>query len=181
MKKLFKINQHEYLKTDRQGNICLRTTDANKLNKNKFISTFQNKLYRFFKNLCTRSTLKVHLFFKASSCETNFVSGNKLFKNSLAKILLGKNQKNKLIFWYWYETLPCLKSLIYLRVNVAKNRAVTDSHHRQKTWNLFFLKAHPKISIFNNFWLNLMDGLIFGELQISIFSKVPKKYLFLKT
>ena len=107
MKKLFKINQHEYLKTDRQGNICLRTTDANKLNKNKFISTFQNKLYRFFKNLCTRSTLKVHLFFKASSCETNFVSGNKLFKNSLAKILLGKNQKNKLIFWYWYETLPC--------------------------------------------------------------------------
>ena len=109
MKKLFKINQHEYLKTDRQGNICLRTTDANKLNKNKFISTFQNKLYRFFKNLCTRSTLKVHLFFKASSCETNFVSGNKLFKNSLAKILLGKNQKNKLIFWYWYETLPCQK------------------------------------------------------------------------
>ena len=108
MKKLFKTNQNEYLKTDRQDNICLRTTDANKLNKNKFISTFQNKLYRFFKNLCTRSTLKVHLFFKASSCETNFVSGNKLFKNSLAKILLGKNQKNKLIFWYWYETLPCL-------------------------------------------------------------------------
>ena len=98
MKKLFKINQHEYLKTDRQGNICLRTTDANKLNKNKFISMFQNKLYPFCKNLCTRSTLKVHLFFKASSCETNFVSGNKLFKNSLAKILLGKNQKNKLIF-----------------------------------------------------------------------------------
>ena len=98
MKKLFKINKHEYLKTDRQGNICLRTTDANKLNKNKFISTFQNKLYRFFKNLCTRSILKVHLFFKASSCETNFVSDNKLSKNSLAKILLGKNQKNKLIF-----------------------------------------------------------------------------------
>ena len=98
MKKLFKINQHEYLKTDRQGNICLRTTDANKLNKNKFISTFQNKLYRFFLKVCTRSTLKVHLFFKASSRETNFVSGNKLFKNSLAKILLGKNQKNKLIF-----------------------------------------------------------------------------------
>ena len=107
MKKLFKINQHEYLKTDRQGNICLRTTDANKLNKNKFISTFQNKLYPFCKNLCTRCTLKVHLFFKASSCETNFVSGNKLLKNSLTKILLGKNQKNKLIFWYWYETLPC--------------------------------------------------------------------------
>ena len=98
MKKLFKTNQHEYLKTDRQGNKCLQTTDANKLNKNKFISTFQNKLYRFFKNLCTQSTLKVHLFFKAPSCETNFVSGNKLFINSLVKILLGKNQKNNLIF-----------------------------------------------------------------------------------
>ena len=107
MKKLFKTNQNEYLKTDRQGNICLRTTDANKLNKNKFISTFQNKLYRFCKNLCTRSTHKVHIFFKASSCETKFVSANKLYKNSLVKIILGKNQKNKLIFWYWYETLPC--------------------------------------------------------------------------
>ena len=37
MKKIFKTNQNEYLKTDRQGNSCLRTTDANKLNKNKFI------------------------------------------------------------------------------------------------------------------------------------------------
>ena len=139
MKKLFKINQHEYLKTDRQGNICLRTTDANKLNKNKFISTFQNKLYRFFKNLCTRSTLKVHLFFKASSCETNFVSGNKLFKNSLAKILLGKNQKNKLIFWYWYETLPCRnyeqKKADYFR-NIQKEIELKQSkqnHTENKT------------------------------------------------
>ena len=89
MKKLFKINQHAYLKNDWQGNLCLRTTDANKLNKN---STFKNKLYPFCKNLCTKSTLKVH-----TSCETKFISGNELFKNSLAKIILGKNKKTN---WY---------------------------------------------------------------------------------
>ena len=86
------------LKNDRQGNSCLRTTDANKLNKNKSISTFQNKLYPLCKKLCTRSTLKVNIYFKATPCETKFVSGNKLFKNSFAKIILKKKQKNKLIF-----------------------------------------------------------------------------------
>ena len=70
------------------------------INKIKISLFRRNKISftLFVKTLCTRSTLKVHLFFKASSCETNFVSGNKLFKNSLAKILVGKNQKNKLIF-----------------------------------------------------------------------------------
>jgi hypothetical protein len=49
MKKTSKINQHEFRKTDRQGNLCSRTEDASKLNKIMLILAFQkNLLYPFW-------------------------------------------------------------------------------------------------------------------------------------